>query len=196
MADKFSIELKNKSQVIKWLQDIREGTGDARPLWKAVSPKIIEFVEYEVDSNRDAHKLWKKLTPKYLAWKIRNKGVSGIGYLSGSMRRAMGKEAIKEYNPKNLLWKINTSTINSETGKPVSKYIYAFHYGRDQGFSKGAQKILKKAKKLNKQPARPLYKYTALRLNNFLKLDVKQFSNGTKHANFTYAWLKKYLEVK
>lgn len=193
MIESLTLDIKNKEAVIAWLERIREGSGDATPLWIATTPKIIEFVDYELDPNRDAHKLWKRLSPKYLLWKIKHKGVSGIGYLTGTMREAAGKEAFKIYNPKSLLWKVNTTITNKESGVSVGKYVYAFHYGRDVSYSKKAEKALKKAKKLNKQPARPLYKYTALRINNFLKLDAKKFNTGD-HASFTYNWLRKSLE--
>lgn len=182
--DEFKLEIENKEAVIKWLEDIRKGTGNAVPLWKAITPKTIEFIDYEFDPDQDGHKLWPMLSTEYLIWKIRVKGVSGIGYLSGAMREAAGREAIKEYKAQSFLWKLN-DTVSSEDGKDVSDYVYRFHYGFSGSDARG---------RVVDQPARPIYKYTQIRLNNFLKLDAKRFNDGTKHANFTYNWLRKELE--
>jgi len=185
MIEDFKIDINNKEEVIKWLNKIREGSGNAIPLWKAVTPKIIEFVNYELDPNRDTHKLWPRLNVNYLLWKIRVKHVSGIGYLTGAMRTAAGEQAIKQYSAKSLIWKLDPNVPNENEGK-VGDYVNRFHYG-----FKGEDII---GRKIN-QKARPLYKYTSLRINNFLKLDAKRFNDGIKHANFTYAWLRKSLEA-
>jgi hypothetical protein len=178
-----SLIIKNKENCIKWLNEIRSGSGDARPLWKAVTPKVIEFVDYEFHPSRDTHKMWAGLGAKYLKWKIKRYKVSGIGYLTGALKNAASKDAIKTSNPKNFIWALNTE--HQEGRVPVSKYAYRFHFG-----FKGTDS----AKREINQKERPIYKYTAIRVNNFLKLDAKEFNNGSKHANFIYTWLKKELE--
>jgi hypothetical protein len=176
MGETFKLNIKNKEAVIAWLNEIKEGTGDATPLWKAVTPKIIDFVNYELDPHSDGHKLWPRLKVDYLIWKIRTFHVSGIGYLTGAMQNASGESAIKKYSPKSLLWRLNPATViyNSENG---FDYSQVFHKGKRDGTQK----------------ARPLYKYTSLRINSFLKLDAKKFNDGS-HASFTYLWLKNSLE--
>lgn len=184
MPENFTIDLENKEAVFKWLDDIRERSGNAVPLWKAVTPKLQEFVAYEFHPNRDGHKIWPRLNVDYLIWKIRVKGVSGIGYMSGTMTEAAGKSAIKEYKPLSLTWKLNSSMVQGHSDNSYD-YSQVFHFGtKNQSRGKGKRV----------QRPRPIYKYTALRLNNFLKLDVKKFNDGTTHANFTYKWLKKALE--
>jgi hypothetical protein len=173
----FTLDVKNKDAVIKWLEEIREGSGDATPLWKAVTPKIIEFVDYEFSPTIDGHKLWPRLNVDYLIWKIKKYKVSGIGYMTGSMKDAASKNAVKTYTSKSLTWQLNSNDVESHS-KNGYDYSQVFHFG----------------KRDNSQKPRPIYKYTALRLNNFLKLDAKQFSDGTKHANFTWEWLRKSLE--
>lgn len=179
MAEDAKLDIENKEEVISWLRDISRGSGDAIPLWKAVTPKVEEFVDYELHPEIDSHKLWPQLNPSYLLWKIGAKGVSGIGYLEGDMREAASKKAVKTYKPKTLLWKLNTGY------KRVKDYVYRFHFGFEGEDSLG---------RFVKQPERPIYKYTYIRVSNFLKLDAKNFSDGSRHANFTYNWLKKSLE--
>lgn len=99
------------------------------------------------------------------------------------MQEAASKEAIKEYKPKEFIWKLNDSV--SAGDKKVKDYVYRFHFGFHGSDSLG---------RFFDQPARPLYKYTRIRVNNFIKLDAKKFNDGNKHANFTYNWLKKSLE--
>lgn len=178
----FELDIENKEAVFKWLDDIRNRSGNAIPLWKAVTPKLQEFIEYEFHPSRDGHKLWSRLNVNYLLWKIHVKKVSGIGYLSGTMAEAAGKSAIKTYSPMSLTWKLNSGMVSSNGGYDYSK---VFHYGT-KNQTKGKGKRV--------QRPRPIYKYTTLRLNNFLKLDVKRFNDGTTHANFIYNWLKKALK--
>lgn len=171
------IDIKNKEEVIKWLNEIKKGSGDATLLWKAVTPKIIEFVEYGLDPEQDSHKLWPRLSLNYLIWKIRTHHVSGMGFLSGTMRKAAGEDAIKEYTPTSLIWKLNSSVVQAHS-KNGYDYSMVFNYG-------GRKK---------KQKPRPIYRYTQLRINSFLAFDVKQFNDGRSHNSFTYRWLKKSLE--
>ncbi len=179
MLEEFTLEIQNKKAVIQWLNDIRNRTGNAIPLWKAVTPKIEEFVTYELHPTRDGHKLWPRLKPKYLNWKRRTKGFSGMGYLSGNLRDAASNSANKEYSPLSLKWSINTGI-----GK-VNDYVWRFHYG-----FMGTDSLGRKVR----QKPRPIYRYTALRVDSFLKLDAKKFNDGRTHASFTYNWLRKELE--
>jgi hypothetical protein len=181
----FKLDIKNKDAVIKWLEEIRRGSGDATPLWVAVTPKIVEFVDYEFHPTRDTHKLWPRLSVNYLIWKIRKHHVSGIGYKTGVMKDAASKNAIKLYKSKSLTWQLNSNAV---AANDPNRYDYSkvFHFGtRNQTKGKGKRV----------QKPRPIYKYTAIRLNNFLKLDAKTFNSGVKHANFTYSWLRKSLEA-
>lgn len=179
----FKLDIQNKEAVFKWLNDIRNRTGNAIPLWKAVTPKIQEFVKFEFHPSRDGHKLWSRLNVDYLIWKIHAKGVSGIGYLSGTMAYAANEGAKKVYQPLSLQWKLNVSSVLANSGG--YDYSQVFHHGtKNQTKGKG-----KRA-----QRPRPIYKYTSLRINSFLKLDAKKFNDGKYHANFTYSWLKKALE--
>jgi hypothetical protein len=179
MIENFKLDIKNKEAVIAWLNKIRKRSGDATPLWKAVTPKIEEFVNYEFHKTADGHKLWPRLRVDYLIWKIHTKGVSGIGFLNGDLRDAAGVSAKKEYKPLSLRWELNTGI-----GK-VNDYVWRFNYG-----FMGTDAI---GRNIN-QKARPIYKYTALRVNNFLKLDAKKFKDGKIHASFTYKWFRNVLE--
>lgn len=171
------IDIQNKDEVIKWLDSIKEGSGDATLLWNAVTPKIIEFINYELDPSRDAHKLWPRLNTKYLLWKIKHYHVSGMGYLTGEMQKAAGANAIKTYTPKSLKWELHGQMIEGNS-KDHYDYSKVFNWGTHKG---------------RYQKPRPLYEFTALRINNFLKMDVQKFNGGSRNS-FTFQWLKKSLE--
>lgn len=167
----YGLDIENKEAVIKWLDKLRQGSGDARPLWTAMIPKIQEFVSYEFHPTIDDHKGWASLKEKYKEMKMKYGYPPGIGVRTGKLRSAAGQKAIIKMTEKSLIWKLNEA-IPVEDGIP---YARNFHEGQD------------------KIPARPIYKYTALRVNSFLTLDVKRFNDGTVHANFTYNWLKNTL---
>lgn len=167
----FGLDIENKDAVIKWLNELRRGTGDARPLWTAMIPKITEFVNYEFHPTMDAHKGWASLKQKYKESKMRHGYPPGIGIRTGKLRLGAGEKAIKQMDTKSLLWKLDVS-IPVENGIPYAHY---FHFGT------------------SKMPARTIYKYIALRVNSFLSLDVKRFNDGQTHANFTYTWLSNTL---
>ena len=169
---KVGFDIENKEQVIQWLEKLRKGTGDARPLWIAMYPKIVEFVNYEFHDSADTHKLWPALDSKYKRWK-QLKGFSiGMGVMTGKMRTGAGKEAKKVLKEDSLLWILNQTNVRSKKGY---RYAPVFNFGRRDG----------------SQPARKIYKYTALRISSFLKLDAKKFESGVTHASFTYNWLRK-----
>lgn len=182
----YGVNISNKKEVIKWLNKIRKGSGDARPLWIAMSKKMPEFTDYEFDPNADPHKLWPGLTKPYLKWKKRKFGHSGMGFLHGNLQKAAGIKAKRMITPKTMLWMVNPN-ITGAKGKKVGDYLYRFHYGFTGSDSLG--------RNIN-QPARRIFRYTALRVNSFLKLDAKKFKSGAVHASFTYNWLRKVLEVK
>ena len=195
--EEFKVNIHNKEAVIRWLDEIRLLSGDATALWMAVTPKIIEFVDCEFHPTRDTHKLWPRVNVDYLIWKIKKYHVSGIGNLTGNMMNAASKDAIKKYSPRSLLWQINSGKV-SEGSKNGYDYSKVFHFGTRNQTTKAKAKKNKgeegEAKSSRVQKPRPIYKYTALRLNSFLKFDVKKFNDGTKHNSFTYNWLKKSLE--
>lgn len=162
---KISLDIENKEEVILWLQNIKRGTGDARPLWHAVTPKIIEFVNMQFDETGDgaAKAGWKSLKPKYKAWKIK-KGYPGvIGVMTGKLKIAAGEQAVREYKERELVWGVNNDVATSNrTGTEYAKYFNA---------------------------KRNIYRNTVLRMNSFLSFDIKQFIGGS-HNSFTYIWLR------
>lgn len=162
-------DIENKEQTLNWLKRVREGLENAKPLWKALTPKITEFVDYEFDPNRDSHKKWAKLSPSYREWKRRKGFPVGIGYLRGNLKKGAGQNANKKYGEKSLLWKVNHSGVRSKKGY---KYAWVFHKGNTKGT----------------QPARPIYQYTVLRINSFVGHDIK------KDTGITYGWLKKAIK--
>ncbi len=169
----YGLDIENKEEVIRWLNRLREGLGDARPLWTAMIPKIKEFVSFEFHPTVDSHKGWAKLSEKYKEWKIRQGYAPGIGVRKGWLRYGAGERAIIKMNEKTLIWQLNPEPMLKHEG---SDYSLSFHKGE------------------GKKPARPIYKYTALRVSTFLTLDAKRFSDGSVHANFTYNWFKKTLQ--
>lgn len=169
----YGLDIHNKQEVIKWLNKLREGTGDARPLWMAMIPKIKEFVNYEFHPTIDSHKGWASLKQKYKEMKIKYGYAPGIGVRKGWLRYGAGEKAIVKMNEKTLMWILNPNPMIEHEGED---YSIAFHKGHDN------------------VPARPIYKYTALRVNSFLTLDAKRFADGSVHANFTYNWFKNVLE--
>src|SRR4030042_664909 len=172
----YKLDISNKEAVFAWLDRIRKGSDDARPLWKAMAKQIPVFTNYEFDPNRDNHKLWPKLKDSTLAQKERKGFPSGIGFQTGTLREPAGAQAKRELKPKYMLWLLNAEMTRTKGGK--WKYGEVFHWGKKDG----------------SQPARPIFKYTRFRVSSFLKLDAKNFKNGVTHASFTYAWLKKMLE--
>lgn len=174
----YGINISNYEAVIKWLDKIRAGSGDARPLWAAMikSKTIEKFVQHEFHSTQDSHKMWPALSPGYLEWK-RKRGETGIGYLSGALREAASSQAKRKPGKKSLRWILDQTVPVSDKGY---RYAPVFHWGKKDG----------------SQPARRIFRYTALRVSSFLKLDAKKFESGVTHASFTWRWLKGVLETK
>jgi hypothetical protein len=175
----YNIDISNKEEVIKWLNKIRTGSGDARPLWTAMikSKKIEQFARYEFNPSSDSHKMWADLKPNYLRWKKAHKFPTGIGFLTGKLREAASSDAKKVLKKKSLTWILNSDVPVSKRGY---KYAPVFHWGKRDG----------------SQPPRKIFRYTHLRVSSFLKLDAKKFASGVRHASFTYVWLRKVLEGK
>jgi hypothetical protein len=162
---KIRIDLENKDAVIAWLERIKKGSGNAKPLWKAMTPKITEFVDWQFRSESDVAKRWKKLKPSYKAWKIKKGFSSGIGVMTGKLREGSGTSAKKKYTRKILFWRVNESYVRNKKGQKYARYF-------------------------NK--VRPIYKNVAFRVNSFLSFDVKQFKSGS-YNSFTYIWLRNAL---
>jgi hypothetical protein len=103
--------IDNKEECIKWLNKIKTGSGDARPLWHAMEDKITEFVYYQFRESDDSGKRWKRLTPKYKAWK-KKRGFSGtIGTLTGYLKEYAGEGAVKKFGRTELYWAVNQSKV-------------------------------------------------------------------------------------
>jgi len=168
----FGLDIENKKKVIKYLSKISKGSGDARPLWTALIYKITEFINYEFHDTADGHKLWQTLYPPYKSWKERNGKASGIGVMDGKMREGAGKEAIKQIKRKSLTWILNQADVESVKG---FKYAPVFNKGSKDG----------------KQPARPIFKYTAFRINSFIRRDDTNFEKG--RAGLISNWFRKVL---
>lgn len=152
---------------IKWLTDIKNGTGDARPLWLAMIPRIREFVADEF-SGSNPNK-WPALTPKYRHWKAKKGFPHWIGVMTGTMKEAANEKAEIDLQPTYMTWKLNPNNALSKKGYP---YANVFNFGRRDG----------------KQPPRPIYKSTVLRVNNFLRKDINNMEGGSS-MSFTFRWL-------
>lgn len=163
MPEDFKIIIENKENYFKWLNKIKKGTSDARPLWTSMTPQIIEFVNFQFNEGSDTGKRWKRLTPRYKKWKVRHGFSPMIGIKAGRLKEAAGSKAIKRSTRTSLSWAVNHSVATSVRGKE-----YAGHFNRK----------------------RPIYRNVALRTNSFLKTDINNFPNRT---GFTYNWLKKSL---
>jgi len=158
------IDIENKDQVIRWLENLKRGTGDARPFWRALTPRITEFVEKQFDYSSDSGKRWKSLTDKYVKFKAKKGFHPGIGVMTGLLGEGAGKRAIKKYKRKELLWSVNQGLVQNK-GK---KYAGFFHKDR------------------------PIYDMVAIRLNSFLGIDIQKFTGGSKNS-ITYLWLRNEL---
>jgi len=164
-----NFDIENKEKTLRWLDRVREGLEDARPLWKALTPKITDFIDYEFDPKKDAHKKWAVLSGRHLAYKKRKGYNPGIGNMKGKLKKGAGMNAIKKYKEKSLLWKLNHAKVKSKRGY---EYAWVFHKGNPK----------------TNQPARPIYRFTCLRINSFVRRDVK------KGIGLTYNWLKKAIK--
>ena len=51
---RFHIDIENKDEVVRWLERLKNGTDDAKPFWKALTPTIIKFVDTQFDYTSDA----------------------------------------------------------------------------------------------------------------------------------------------
>jgi hypothetical protein len=157
---------------IKWLTEIKNATGDARPLWIAMIPKIRGFVAEEF-TPRNPNK-WPQLSPKYKKWKEKRGYPSWIGELHGKMKSAANEKAVIDMQPTFMTWKLDPQNALSKKGYP---YANVFNFGRRDG----------------KQPARTIYKSTVLRVNSFLRTDINNMEGGAS-MSFTFAWLRKAIE--
>jgi hypothetical protein len=154
---------------LEWLEQIKKGTGDARPLWIAMIPKIREFVAFEFAGSNPNK--WPRLNQKYLEWKVKHGFPSWIGAMSGKMKDAANEKAEINMQPEYMTWKLNPQNALSKKGYP---YPNVFNWGRRDG----------------KQPARPIFKSTVLRVNNFLRTDINNMEGGSR-MSFTFKWLEK-----
>ena len=149
---------------LEWLEKIKRGVGDARPLWVAMQPKVIEWIKQEfTDSNPNK---WKKLSPKYLEWKLKNNFPATIGILTGDMLKAASDNAIVEMTERHMSVEVNQAEA------PHSVF---FHFGT------------------KKMPARGIYKRTRLVIDSWLRDDIRDMEGGSRSA-FTFQWLRKFYE--
>ena len=158
------IIIANKENYIKWLNKIRKGSGNARPLWLAMTPKIQEFINFQFNETGDTGKRWRKLKPSYKKWKKKKGFSTAIGVMTGKLKKAAGIEADKKYSRKSLIWLLDNSVAVSKKGVRYAKYFNS---------------------------SRPVYRNVALRTTSFLNQDIKNFPNG---AGFTFNWLKNSLK--
>jgi len=156
-------EFKDFKPTLKWLNKIKNGTGDARPLWIAMTPKLREFIANEFSGANPAR--WLALTAKYRHQKAKQGFPHWIGVRTGAMRIAANQRAKIKYSPKVLEWKLDTSMTPTKSGIP-----YALYFNQ----------------------ARPIYRSVRDRVNAFLRTDIKDMAGGSKAA-FTFAWLEKAL---
>jgi hypothetical protein len=164
----FKIEADFKP-TLEWLEKIKRGLDDARPLWMAMIPRIREFVDEEFSGNNPNK--WQSLTPKYRHWKAQHGFPHWIGVLTGNLKKASGQNAKVKINPKWLEWAVNTDMTQVKGG----------NYGIF--FSRGTSKM----------PARQIFRSSKMRINNFLKKDINDMEGGSRMA-FTFAWLNKAIE--
>lgn len=149
MPNTIQVIMSGQDAYLKWLDKIKKGSGDARPLWIAMTPKIIEFVNHQFSETSDSGKRWKKLTIPYKKWKAKKGFPTAIGVRTGKLKRASGTQAIKQLRMKSLVWRMDAS-IPVENGRPYAKYFHE---------------------------KRPIYKNVDLRVNSFLSKDIKNFPN-------------------
>lgn len=162
------LDIENKEAVLRWLEQIKKGTGDARPLWKAMTPKIIQFVDNQFQQGSSANKTWKPIKHGYKRWKAKKGFSTGVGVMTDTLKRGAGVQAKKKYKKKFLEWKVNNSLVNPFSKKTLGSYVKHF------------------------DKVRPVYDNTIIRVNSFLTTDIQSF-NGGSYNNFTYAWLRKSL---
>lgn len=144
------IIVANKENYIKWLNKIRKGSGNARPLWLAMTPKIQEFIDFQFNESSDTGKRWRRLKPSYKKWKKKKGFSTAIGVMTGKLKSAAGTEAKKKATPKSLIWLLNNSVATSK-GIKYAKWFNA---------------------------SRPIYRNVALRTTSFLNQDIANFPNG------------------
>lgn len=155
---------------LEWLENIKRGLDDARPLWVAMLPRIHEFVAYEFSGSNSNN--WPQLTPQYKRQKVRQGYPYWIGVRTGTMRKAANEEASISITPKQLNWELNKS--GTPTKGRGDQYAQFFHRGT------------------KKMPARPIYKTTVRRVNSLLRKDINNLE-GNNRMSFTFKWLEKAL---
>lgn len=165
----FSVDVDWKPS-LKWLDQIKSGAGDARPLWVAMIPRVREFVAEEFSGNNPNK--WSALTPKYRHWKAMRGFPHWIGVLHGNLRQGAGPGAKIVIHPKYFKWELDQSKTVNARG---TNYAPFFNFGT------------------SKMPARPVFKSTVLRVNNFLRKDINDLYGGSRMA-FTFKWLEKAIE--
>lgn len=168
---KVKLDIKNKEAVIEWLNRVKQGSDDARPLWQAVTPKIEkEFIEMgQFSPYTNTGKGWKHLTAKYIRWKSKVGYPNVTGIMTGKLRFAAGRDALVKQKPKYMTIRVNEKLVRNAKGEQYAHYFNAL---------------------------RPVYKTVPKRINSFLSFDVKKFSDGRTHNSFTYLWLRNALEPK
>lgn len=169
MVDKIKIRADWKP-TLEWLENIKRGTDDARPLFIALVPRIQTFVADEF-SGANPNK-WPILNPKYRQWKAKKGYPHWVGVLSGKLRTAAGPNAITSISKTELRWELNYNIPVSPKGAPYSFY-----------FDGGTRKM----------PPREIFKSSVRRINSLLKQDIKDMEGNNKMA-FTFAWLEKAIE--
>ncbi len=156
---------------LAWLERIKAGTGDARPLWAAMIPRIRTFVKDEFAGGNPNK--WQSLSPRYRHWKATHGYPHWIGVLTGKMRDAAGPGANIQLKPRVLIWGLDQNKTRAKNGASYSGY---FHSGT------------------RKMPARPIFRSTRLRVDTMLRKDLNDMKSGDPRMSFTFAWLSKSLE--
>ena len=105
----------------EWLDRVRKGVEDARPLWKGITPILREWTANEFAGGNPNR--WMKLTPKYKAWKAKEGYPTKIGTMKGKLADASSEGAIVNYNYSSMTFQVDTSKTINESGDSYAKYF-------------------------------------------------------------------------
>ena len=96
--------LRALANAIKYVNDVKQRASDMRPFFQGLESDTIKELQHEFDASNPNK--WKPISAKWLAQKTSEGRPENIGVYTGALMTASSEDAIKQYYPTGMTWKI------------------------------------------------------------------------------------------
>ena len=127
-------------QARKWLDSVKNGIGNMKPLFKGIEGDVRYFAASEF-SDHNPNK-WRRLTPNYKNWKTNMGYPETIGVRTGRLKAGASAHARVKISRKKMIYVLNEDNVKDNKNRKYAKWF---------------------------DRKRPLFKWTALRVNSFIE---------------------------